>query len=325
MSGGNLNDTETSEIIEAIISGDLNEVLAGAIFTALAMKGETVEELLGIVETMRKHMVEIKTDGVILDTCGTGGDGAHTINISTIVAFACASVGVQVAKHGNRSVSSKCGSFDVLEELGVNIEMDTVTAQKCLEEVGITCLFAPKYHPAMKHIAQVRTQLGVRTAFNFIGPLLNPAHATHQLIGVSNEKMAQKLGEIAMKLGLQKVILVHSDDGLDEISISAPTYIYEFVAGQDMKAYRIEPEQFFSLEDIVGGDRVQNAKIMKEILSGRGTLAQNMCIAMNAGMALYTVGKVVNFEEGKTLAYEILKSGIGMKKLEECIAFGSHI
>ena len=321
----NLTEKEVSEIFESIIAGNLSPVVASAFLVALSMKGESEEEILGIVKTMRRHMKTLSVEGNILDTCGTGGDGLNTINVSTITAFVCASAGVKVAKHGNRSVSSKCGSFDVLESLGVKIDMEKNLTEKCLQEVGIACLFAPLYHPAMKNIVPVRKELGIRTVFNFVGPLLNPANASHQLIGVSSKEMAEKLGNILMRLGSKKVLLVHGDDGLDEISVAGPTQVFEFVQGSPMKTYKIEPEIIYSLADVQGGEAEENAKIMKDILAGNGTDAHNEFIALNAGAALLTAGVVENFEQGKSRALELIKSGAGMEKLEELIKFSNNI
>ncbi len=319
----NLTEKEVEEIFESIIAGNLPPVVAGAFLVALSMKGESEEEISGIVKTMRRHMKTLSVSGDILDTCGTGGDGLNTMNVSTITAFVCAAAGVKVAKHGNRSVSSKCGSFDVLESLGVKIDLKKNLAEKCLDEVGIVCLFAPLYHPAMKNIVPVRRELGVRTIFNFIGPLLNPAGATHQLIGVSSREMAEKLGNILMQIGLKKVLLVHSDDGLDEVSVASPTQVFEFVQGKNMKTYKIEPESKYFLDEVQGGEAEENAKIMKDILSGNGTDAHNEFIALNAGLALFAADKVETFVEGKSMAYELIKSGAGMKKLEELIKFNN--
>jgi len=284
------------------------------------MKGETIDEVAGMVRAMRGQMISIDVGYDTLDTCGTGGDGAGTINVSTIAAFVCAAAGVKVAKHGNRSVSSKCGSFDVLEKVGVKIDLGPDEVKKCLDQTGIACLFAPNFHPAMKRVAPVRRALGIRTVFNFMGPLLNPVRATHQLIGVSSREMAEKLGSILMKLGSKRVILVNSDDGLDEISIAAPTQVYEFVQGKEKKEYAVEPEKRFSLEEVRGGDIDENARIMKDVLSGKGTEAQNEFAAMNAGMALLAADAVRSFEEGEEKARDILKSGAGRKKLEQLIA-----
>jgi anthranilate phosphoribosyltransferase len=317
----NLTEKESYQAMNIIAKGVADNVETAAFLTALATKGETVDEVYGMVKAMREHMVSVDIDYDTLDTCGTGGDGAHTINISTIVAFVCAAAGLKIAKHGNRSVSSKCGSFDVLEKIGVKIDLNAGQVKECLDTVGIGCIFAPNFHPAMRHVVPVRKALGIRTVFNFMGPLLNPAHATHQLIGVSSRELAEKLGEIMMKLGSKKVILVNSDDGLDEVSIAAPTQVYEFAQGEKMKEYKIEPETKYSLEEIRGGDVEENAKFMKNILAGSGTDAHNECIAMNAGMALLASGVVGNFEEGKSRAMEILKSGKALEKLEQLVEF----
>ncbi len=316
-----LSEEESYQVMNTIAKGEADNVVTAAFLTALAMKGETVDEVAGMVRAMREHMVSVDIDYDALDTCGTGGDGAHTINISTIVAFVCAAAGVKVAKHGNRSVSSKCGSFDVLEKLGVRIDLNSDQVKQCLDAVGIGCIFAPNFHLAMKYVVPVRRALGIRTVFNFMGPLLNPAQATHQLIGVSSREMAEKLGEIMMRLGSKKVILVNSDDGLDEVSIAAPTQVYEFVQGEKMKEYKIEPEQKYLLEEIRGGDVEENSRLMKDILAGNGTDAHNGCITINAGMAFLVAGVVENFTEGKNKAMEILKSGKALEKFEQLVGF----
>lgn len=318
-----LSEAEIIEFFEAIIVGKIDPILIGAILVALTMKGETVEEILGIVKVMRQYMKKISVEDVVLDTCGTGGDSRQTINVSTLSAILCASAGVKVAKHGNRSVSSKCGSFDVLEKLGVKIDMSQEAARRCLAETGLTCLFAPLYHPAMKNIAPVRKQLGVRTIFNVIGPLLNPAGATHQFIGVYSEQLAAKLGNILMRLGSQKVLLVHSQDGLDEISVAMPTKIYEFVQGREPKSFMVEPAGYYSLKQVAGGGVEQNAEFFKRILAGQGTAAQNEFVALNTAGALLAAEAVDSFVAGKIKAYELLNSGAGLKKLEELIKYSN--
>ncbi|PIZ94379.1 MAG: anthranilate phosphoribosyltransferase [Candidatus Magasanikbacteria bacterium CG_4_10_14_0_2_um_filter_37_12] len=321
----NLTEEESYQAMNIIANGEADNVETGAFLTALAMKGETIDEMVGMVRAMREHMVSVDIDYDTLDTCGTGGDGANTINISTMVAFVCAVAGVKVAKHGNRSVSSKCGSFDVLEKLGVRIDLQPKQAKQCLDQVGVACLFTPNFHPAMKHVVPVRKALGIRTVFNFMGPLLNPVNVTHQLIGVSSRNMAEKLGEIMIKLGSKKVILVNSDDGLDEISIAMPTKVYEFVQGRQMKEYKIESDKKYSLDGIRGGNVEENAILMKNILAGNGTEAHNECIAMNAGMALLASGVVETFEEGKSKAMEILKSGKVLEKFGQLVEFTQDV
>ena len=321
----NLTETEISNITQQLVKGELPNEEAKEFLTLLTAKGETADEIVGMVRVLRESMVKIDGIDYALDTCGTGGDGANTINVSTIVAFVCAAAGVPIAKHGNRSISSKCGSFDVLEELGVNINLNAEQAKNCLDQVGIACLFAPNFHPAFKHIMPVRKALGVRTIFNFLGPLLNPALATHQLIGVSSQAMAQKLGEILIRLGSKKIILVHSQDGLDEISIAAPTNVYEFTQDAEAKSYVVKPEKIFSLDNVKGGDVKENAQIMTNILQGKGSEAQNEMIELNAGMAMFAANAVDSFEDGIKKAEEILNSGNGFKKLEELIKVSNSL
>ncbi len=319
MAGQDLDKEEVKKILTLIINDSLSPILAGAFLVALSLKGESEEEILGIVEIMREQMVSLDFSGETLDTCGTGGDGISTINVSTMAAFVCAAAGVPVAKHGNRSISSKCGSFDVLESLGVKIDMKPKEAKKCLEKTGIACLFAPLYHPAMKNIAPIRRELGIRTVFNFIGPLLNPAKAPRQLIGVSSLEKAEKMGKIMMRLGSKKVLIVCGDDGLDEVSIAAPTQVFEFNQNQEMKKYYIKPEKLYNLTEVVGGDENINAEIIKNIFSGKGTAAQNEFVALNAGMALLAAEVVPDFATGTRKALELILSGAVLKKLAEVI------
>lgn len=320
-----LNKEEIKQVLASIINGSLSPVLAGAFLVSLSMKGESDEEIFGIVEFMREQMLSLDLAGKILDTCGTGGDGASTINVSTMSAFVCATFGVIVAKHGNRSVSSKCGSFDVLEGLGVKIDLNPKQASKCFLETGIVCLFAPIYHPAMKNIGPIRKELGIRTIFNFIGPLLNPAKATHQLIGVSSLEKAEKLGRIMMRLGSKKVLVVHSDDGLDEVSVAAPTQVFEFNQNQEIRKYFIKPKKLFGLKEVLGSDKEFNAGIVRNIFSGKGTEAQNEFVALNAGLALLASEAVPNFETGRRKALELILSGEVLKKLEEVIKVTNEV
>lgn len=317
--GENLSEAEAGEIAQKMLSGELNEIEIAAFLVALATKGESEDEIVGMVRVLREKMIKVEDFADSLDTCGTGGDCSRTINVSTISAFVCAAAGVKVAKHGNRSISSDCGSFDVLEALGAKINLSPEQAKICLEQAGIACLFAPNFHPAFKYVMPVRKALGVRTIFNFLGPLLNPAGATHQLIGVSSHEMAEKLGKILIRLGSKKVILVHSQDGLDEISTAASTNIDEFNQNQAIKSYNINPDKVFALNEVRGGGAKANAEIMRKILAGFGSEAQNEIIILNAGMALYAAEAVSDFEAGKDRAREILKNKSGLKKLEEFI------
>ena len=321
----NLTAEESADAIEVCIRGEASDAQMGAFLAALAAKGETEEEIFGIVRTMRRHMIKIHVNGELLDTCGTGGDGANTFNVSTLAALICAVAGECVAKHGNRASSSRCGSFDLLEQLGARIDMTPVESVKCLEKIGIACLFAPIYHPAMKIFAPIRKELGIRTVFNYIGPLLNPAGATHQLLGVCSANKAEMLGNILIRLGVERVVTVHSEDGLDEVSISAPTQIIEFHKGAIPRRYVFKPEKFYSLEDVRGGGPRENAVIAKIILSGRGTVAQNEFVALNAGAALLAAGVVDNIFEGRKRAFAILHSGAAMDKLYEICKYQKTI
>lgn len=324
-SNQNLTAEESADAIEICIRGEASNAQMGAFLAALAIKGETEEEIFGIVKTMRNHMIKIHVNGKLLDTCGTGGDGANTFNVSTLAALICAAAGVRVAKHGNRAASSHCGSFDLLEQLGARIDMTPEESAKCLEKIGIACLFAPIYHPAMKIFAPIRKELGIRTVFNYIGPLLNPAGATHQLFGVCSANKAEMLGNILIRLGAERVVTVYSEDGLDEVSISAPTQIIEFQRGAVPRRYIIKPERFYSLEDVRGGVPLENADIIKNILCGRGTSAQNEFTALNAGAALLAAGVVSNIDEGRKKALAILNSGAAMDKLNEICEYQKTI
>jgi len=323
--GEDLSELEMVEVAQLIFSGKASDIEIAGFLSALASKGESEDEIFAMVKVMRENMVEVEGGDYLLDTCGTGGDGANTFNVSTIVALICAAAGVPVAKHGNRSVSSKCGSFDVLEKLGLRIDLSPEQAKQCLDSVGITCLYAPSYHPAMKQVGQVRKELGIRTIFNFLGPMLNPAGAGHQLIGVSSKELAKKLGRILLRFGSKKVLIVHGDDGLDEASIVVPTQVYEFVLGEKMVSYKIEPEKYFNLSEVLGGGVEKNAEIMKNILLGKGTPAQNEFVVLNTGLAFMAAGRVDSFEPGKQLALELIKSGAGMRKLNELIEFSKSL
>lgn len=321
----NLTADEAADAIEVCVRGEASNAQMGAFLAALATKGETEEEIFGIVKIMRSHMIKIRVNGKLLDTCGTGGDGSSTINVSTLAALVCAAAGVRVAKHGNRAASSRCGSFDLLEQLGVRIDMTPEESTKCLEKVGIACLFAPIYHSAMKIFAPIRKELGIRTLFNYIGPLLNPAGVARQLLGVCSANKAEILGNILIRLGAERIVAVHSEDGLDEVSISAPTQIIEFQRGVVPRHYIIKPEKFYSLEDVRGGGPRENAVIAKIILSGRGTVAQNEFVALNAGAALLATGAVNNISEGRKKALAILSSGAAMNKLNELCEYQKTI
>ena len=315
---------ESEKLMEEMLRGNLTNALMASVLTALRMKGESVEEMLGFINVMRKYMQKIKVSGLVIDTCGTGGDGKGTFNISTATALVVAGAGVKVAKHGNRSASSFCGSADVLEELGVNIQMTPRQAEDCLQKVGITFLFAPLFHPAMKHVAGVRKELGIRTVFNFLGPFVNPARVRRQIVGVSDRNIAEKLMEVAKYLDYEHLLIVISDDGLDEISISDQTQIFE-IKNNRVRKFTMMPENFgikrASIETIKGRDAKINAKIIERILEGEKGPKRDVVI-LNSAAALYVAGKVKDINSGIKLAEESIDRGKAKKILEQLINYG---
>ena len=315
---------ESEKLMEEMLRGNLTNALMASVLTALRMKGESVEEMLGFINVMRKYMQKIKVSGLVIDTCGTGGDGKGTFNISTATALVVAGAGVKVAKHGNRSASSLCGSADVLEELGVNIQMMHKQAEDCLQKVGITFLFAPLFHPAMKHVAGVRKELGIRTVFNFLGPFVNPARVRRQIVGVSDRNIAEKLMEVAKYLDYEHLLIVISDDGLDEISISNKTRIFE-IKNNRVRKFTMMPENFgikrASIETIKGRDAKINAKIIERILEGEKGPKRDVVI-LNSAAALYVAGKVKDINSGIKLAEESIDRGKAKKILEQLINYG---
>ncbi len=317
-----LNFQESQILMEEILIGGLTSIQIAGVLTALRMKGETVEEILGFISVMRKHMTTIKTDGVIVDTCGTGGDGSMSFNISTAAALTVAACGIKVAKHGNRSASSRCGSADVLEALGVNINLTPEQARKMLKETNFVFLFAPLYHQAMKSIAQVRRELGVRTVFNFLGPFVSPARVKRQIVGVPNREIAEKLALVAKLLDYEHLLIVTSLDGLDEISISSKTHVFE-IKNMSIKRYSIDPGDFGlkgKKEGLTGGDKERNAQIIREIFDGKKG-AKRDAVVINAAAALYVSGAVRSIKEGLVKAKDVIDSGHAKQLLHKVIAY----
>lgn len=308
----------SESVVDEIMSGETTDVQTSAFLTALAMKGETIEEITGCANGMRKHALQLKHDFPVLEIVGTGGDRSNSFNISTTSSLVIAAAGVPVAKHGNRAASSKCGAADVLEALGVDITIPVEQSEKILKEIGICFLFAQKYHTSMKYVGPVRKELGIRTVFNILGPLTNPAGATMQVMGVFSEKMVVPLAQVLSKLGVSRGMVVFGQDGLDEISVSAPTTVCEIQDGE-FQSYIITPEQFglkrYRKEELEGGTPEENAQITREILDGK-TGARRDAVLMNAGAALYVAGVVPTLEKGILLAAEIIDSGKAKEKLE---------
>jgi anthranilate phosphoribosyltransferase len=291
---------------------------------AMNDKVATVEEITGAAQVMRKYVLPVETENrVVLDTCGTGGDGKHTFNISTTVAFIVAAAGVAVAKHGNRSVSSKCGSADVLESLGIKLDLTHDKLSVCLKEVGLVFLFAQRHHPAMKHVASVRKALGATTIFNVLGPLTNPAHATHQMLGVFNARLVDQLAQVLKNLGSKRAIVAHSADGLDEISLASTTLIGELIDG-NVRTYEITPEEFSlkraSLDAFKGGDKDENAQILLSLLKGEQGDRRDV-VLLNAGFALYAAEAVASPREGLAVAARMVDEGQALAVLNKLREF----
>lgn len=315
-----LTKEESQEFLTEVMNGEISPVQVGAFLTALRMKGETPNEIIGFIEAMRKQMIPVSVDDAI-DVCGTGGDGSGTFNISTATAFVVAGCGVAVAKHGNRAASSKCGSADVLEQLGVNIKISAEQAKAVYEKVGMVFLFAPLFHPATKQVVLVRKELKIRTIFNFLGPFLSPASVKKQLIGVPNTQAAEKLIEVAKELGYQHVLLVTSEDGMDEVSLSAKTHIYELNNNEE-KHFVLDPKDYgfqtIAKEVLAGGTVEENAEIIHEVLDGVSN-ENHAIVVLNSAVALYTADKVKDIRAGITLAEESIKTGAAKNVLKNLI------
>ena len=318
--GNNLSEQEMMDAMTQVMNGKVSDIQLAAFLTALQVKKETVPEIVGAAKVMRDKAEKVKVKAsYIIDTCGTGGDGADTFNISTAVAFVVAGAGVTVAKHGNRAVSSKSGSADVLQCLGVNINAPLRTIERCIEEVGIGFLFAPLMHKAMKHAVGVRKDLGFRTIFNLLGPLTNPANAHAQILGVFDSKWVNPLAEVLRDLGSQHAMVVHGFDGLDEITLTSETQISELKNGT-ITNYSLNPKKFgYSLcssADLKGGVPEVNAEIIRGILNGEKGSKTDI-VLLNAGAAIYVGGKAETIEQGILIATKSINSGEANKKLEE--------
>lgn len=318
-----LERDEMFAVFGDVMDGKVSDVQKSAFLVALRMKGETADEITGAAMAMRARVTPLRVKRAsLVDTCGTGGDGRGTFNISTIAAVVAAAAGAHVAKHGNRAVSSSCGSADVLAELGVAVDLDAPRMSEVLNRIGISFLFAPKLHPAMGAVAGVRRELGLRTVFNVLGPLTNPAFAKRQVIGVYADHLVDVVARVLLALGAEHALVVRSRDGLDEISVSAPTRVAEVRDGE-IRTYDITPADIgvasHSIEAVAGGDVPENARIARAVLGGEEGARADI-VAANAGAALYVSGGAASIREGVVLAREALRSGGAMRKLEELIA-----
>ena len=324
--GHSLTMDEASAVMAEIMEGSATPAQFGSFVTALRFSGETVDEIAGLARTMRSKALRVQINEPVVDTCGTGGDASGTFNISTTAAFIVAACGMKVAKHGNRAMSSRCGSADVLEALGVKIDLNPEQVQKCLEKVGIGFMLAPVFHPAMKFAAAPRKEVGIRTVFNILGPLTNPASARAQVLGVPKKDLTEKMAAVLKMLDCQHALVVHGEDGLDEVTVTGKTFIAELKDGK-ISSYEIAPEECGLARaqsgDLKGGTALENAELLRGILSGRRG-AQRDVVLMNAAAALIAGDKAAAFKEGITMAAAAVDSGKALQKLEEFIGFSQN-
>lgn len=314
----NLTEEVMAQVMDEIMTNQATEAQKGAFLMALAMKGETIEEITAAAKIMRKHCERFLNDKDVLEIVGTGGDGSNTFNISTVASLVTSAAGIPVAKHGNRAASSKCGTADCLEALGVKIDVEPEKSEELLRDINICFLFAQKYHTAMRFVGPVRKEIGVRTLFNILGPLANPAGASMQLLGVYSGELVEPLARVLHNLGVKSAMVVYGEDSIDEISLSAPTKVCEF-KGDEFKTYEITPEQFGFVrckkEELVGGEPAENAEIARKILKGEKG-AKRDAVLLNAGAAIHIAAEGVTLEQGIEKAREILDSGKALEQLE---------
>ncbi len=322
----NLSLDMTKSVMEEIMSGNATNAQIASFITAIRMKGETIEEITACAMIMRKYGLKLKHEGDVLDIVGTGGDEAFTFNISTVSAFIISAAGIPVAKHGNRSVSSKCGSADVLEALGIKIDIPVEKSEEILKEIGMCFLFAPMYHSSMKYAAPVRRELGVRTIFNILGPLSSPADATLQLLGVYDEKLVEPMARVLANLGVKRAMVVHGHDGLDEVSLCSKTTVCEVNHGQ-VNSFFLDPHQFgfeyCNPEDLLGGDPVTNADITRRILSGEKGPMRDI-VLLNSAVCLYMTYNNITLRECVRKAADIIDSGKAMDQLMNFIQLSNE-
>ena len=327
VSGKSLTMDQAAEVMQEIMDGEATPAQFGSFVTALRLKGETVEEIAGMARVMREKSVPVSVSGPLVDTCGTGGDASKTFNISTTAAFVVAGAGLKVAKHGNRGISSGCGSADVLDALGVKIELGAPEVEKCLEDIGIGFMFAPTFHPAMKYAAPSRKEIGIRTVFNILGPMTNPAGAQSQLLGVFEESLTMKMAQVLCLLGCHHALVVHGEDGLDEITLGGKTTVCELKGDEITRCY-IDPEDFgfprTNLSSLRGGPPQENADILRRILQGEKGPYRNI-VLVNAAAALVAGDIAKDLEKGVHLAREAIDSGSALDKLNRLIAFSQQI
>lgn len=324
--GRTLTRAEARLVLGRLMDGQLSQMQAAALLAALRTRGETVDEIIGFAEAMRERAVKVpaRTDGPLLDTCGTGGTGISTINISTTALFVVAAAGARIAKHGNRGITKRSGSADVLEALGAKLELSPERLARSIEEVGLAFIYARAHHPAMRFVAPIRADLKARTIFNNLGPLTNPAGATRQLMGVYSPHLTRTLAEVLRGLGLERALVVHGD-GIDDFTVTGETFVSELRADGEIVEYSVEPEEFgldrYDRDELLGGGPAENAAAMRAILSGERRGAQRDVVLLNAAAALYLVGLADDLSAGVALARERIDGGAALAKLEQYLAY----
>jgi anthranilate phosphoribosyltransferase len=327
VAGGTLSEAEAAAAMEEIMTGVATPSQLGAFLTALRLRGETVDEVTGLARVMRDQALRVPLPSHVhvVDTCGTGGDASGTFNVSTAAGLLVAALGQPVAKHGNRAATSKCGSADVLEALGVRLELGPEQVAACVERVGFGFMFAPTYHPAMRHVGPTRREIGIRTVFNILGPLTNPAGAQYQVLGVADPALLRLMGEVLLRLGCRRALIVHGEDGVDELSLAAPTRVCEVDGvGGDVREYTIHPEELGlplrPRDEVLGGDATQNAAVMRAVLAGRQDGAVADMVALNAGAALYATGRAPTLAQGVRQAADGLRSCAATGTVDRLVA-----
>ena len=329
VSGRSLSFEQAAGVMEEIMSGQATPAQIAAFATALRIKGETVDEIAGLASVMRAKAVPVKAKSPVVDTCGTGGDNLASINISTAAAFIAAGAGITVAKHGNRAMTSRCGSADILEALGVKIDLNAEGVDRCLEEVGIGFMFAPLFHPAMKHAGAPRREIGIRTVFNILGPLTNPARAEYQVIGVPSRELGEKIALALHRLGTKHSLVVHGTDGMDEITITEKSLVWEVNKNGVLPAYEVSPQYFgfnkASSTEIKGGTPEDNARMLRRVLSGEDRGPRRDVSVMNAAAALVASNRASDLKEGARLAEEAIDEGRALEKLEGLVKLSQSL
>ena len=328
VNGRSLTFEQAASAMDEIMIGEATPAQVASFVTALRIKGETVDEIAGLASVMQAKATPVAVTGPLVDTCGTGGDGFSSFNISTTAAFVVAGAGLKVAKHGNRAMSSHCGSADVLEALGVRIELGAEAVSRCLETIGIGFMFAPNFHPAMKHAAVPRREIGIRTVFNILGPITNPAKAKFQVIGVPTRELGEKIASVLHRLGTEHSLVVHGTDGMDEISISGKSLVWDINRRSVSPPYEVFPEDLgfmkASMTQVRGGTARQNARILRGVLSGEVGVRRNIVI-MNAAAALVAGNKASDLKEGVCIAEKTIDSGKALDKLDDLIKLSQSL